>query len=407
MNRKEILLICVLFMIAFSLRFYDCSYPAFKWMDEAGHVPAAANYWNNGQFEPDNWEHPPLRHILLYAFLQVFGDNPYGWRMRNVLFGAVTVILLYLLASEISGSKKTAMMAALLLATDPLHIVLSRYTFEEIYGSAFFLAAIVLFLKHNRRSMWLTMSALFLGCALATKWYYVPGWLLIYLLALHNSGNYRDLRSTLFITCTYFLIPVSVYILSYYLWFGRGYSFNEFLEFISNSYHSLQLYYVQGYQPGLFFVSHISAGEWFVSPIVVGQGTFLDNNKGEFILYMNNLPIWILTIPSMIVMGILAVRKRSLLIFLPVLFFSSSYLLFLFIKRPAFIYSAVPLLPFAFTAIAYAITQLSDRYGARIYFAAMAVMLAWNTFLYPLVTAKKVNVAPYGFMLSNPDVKVH
>ena len=34
-------------------------------------------------------------------------------------------------------------MAGLFLATDPLHIVLSRFTFEEVYGGVFFLADLV------------------------------------------------------------------------------------------------------------------------------------------------------------------------------------------------------------------------------------------------------------------------
>jgi 4-amino-4-deoxy-L-arabinose transferase-like glycosyltransferase len=94
MKRSEIVLICLVFLAAFFLRFYDISHPSFRYMDEGGHVMAASNYWNNGQTEPDNWEHPPLRHLLLYGFLQVFGDNPYGWRMRNVLFGAATALAL-------------------------------------------------------------------------------------------------------------------------------------------------------------------------------------------------------------------------------------------------------------------------------------------------------------------------
>lgn len=406
MKRNDIVLVCALFLIAFGLRFYDITYPEFRWFDENAHVPAASNYWNNGQFEPDNWEHPPLRHLILYGFLHVFGDNPYGWRLRNVLFGAVAVILTFLFAREITGSRKTALLAGLLLATDPLHVVLSRYTFDEVYGGAFFLAAIVLYLKHNRRSSWLMLSALFMGCALATKWYYVPCWLMIYFLVLRENDNYRDQRTVLFISSTYLFIPISVYLLSYYPWFGRGYSFGEFIEFIVNAYHSLQGYQPYFYSSGLVFLSHISAGEWFIRPVMVGQGTYIGADQGEFILYANNLPVWILTIPSLIGMSMLAVRKRSMTMALPVLFFCTTYMLFLFVRRPAFIYSATPLLPFAFTAIAYAIVRLTERYGVRLYYAVLVVMVAWNLYLYPLVTAKKVPVALYSYILNHADIKI-
>jgi len=407
MKRKEAVLLCLVFLIAFSLRFYDLSYPAFRWADENGHVPAATNYWDNGQAEPDNWEHPPLRHVILYGFLRLFGDNPYGWRLRNVLFGALAALLTFLFARQISGSRKTALLAGLLLATDPLHVVLSRYTFEEIYGGAFFLAAIVLHLVHNRRSSLLILSALLMGCALATKWYYVPCWLLIYALTLRENDNYRNFRTSLFITSTYILIPLSVFILSYYPWFGRGFSFTEFIEFITNAYYSLQNMTPEHYSPELFFLRHISAAEWFVRPIMVGQGTYLDTTHGEFILYANSLPVWILTFPALIGMAIMAVREKEFPLALPALYFCASYLLFLFVKRPAFIYSAVFLLPFAFTAIAHGITQFADRYGVRLYYAALAVILAWNMYLYPLVTAKQVPVAPYQYLLNNADINIH
>jgi dolichyl-phosphate-mannose--protein O-mannosyl transferase len=407
MKKREIILLCVLFLIAFGLRFYDLSYPDFKWMDEQGHVPAATNYWNNGQAEPDNWEHPPLRHIIMYGFLQIFGDNPYGWRMRNILFGALAAVLTYLFARETSGSRKTALMAGLLMATDPLHIVMSRYTFEEIYGGAFFLAAIICYQRHKSRSAMLMLSALLMGCALATKWYYVPCWLLLCILTLRENDNYKNTTTALFITSTWLSIPLSLFIMSYYQWFGRGFTLSEFVEFITNAYYSLQKYQPNSYQSGLFFLSHTSAAEWFVRPVMVGQGTFFGNNKGEFILYLNNLPIWILTIPAMIGTALVAAKRRSVMIALPVPLFCASYALYLFIKRPAFIYSAVPLLPFAFTAIAYGITQLADRYSVRLYHCILALMLTWNLCLYPLVTAKKVPVAPYRFILNNADIKIH
>jgi dolichyl-phosphate-mannose-protein mannosyltransferase len=373
-------------------------------MDELGHVPAAANYWNNGQFELDRWEHPPLRHTILYGFLQVFGNNPYGWRMRNVLFGAVTAVLVFLFAFEISGSRKAALLAGLLLATDPLQIVLSRHTFCEVYGTAFFLFAVLLYLRHNGRSRGLVLSALFMGCAVATKWNYLPAWILVWLLALYANANYRNIRSAVFVTSTYILIPLSVYILSFYQWFGRGYSFHEFIDFVINIYYSFQSYTSGTYQPGLVFLSHTAATEWFIRPIIVGDGTYLANGLGKFNLYINNLPVWMLSIPSLIGMTILAARKKSMTLILPLLFFCASYLLFLGIRRPAFLYSVTPLLPFAFTAIAYWIWRLADRFGAALYYIALALIVSWNLYLYPLVTAKRVPVAQYSFILNNADL---
>lgn len=406
MNNRNLILLCLVFLVAFTLRCYDLTNPADKWMDETGHVQAASNYWNNGQFEPDHWEHPPLRPIMLYGFLQVFGDNPYGWRMRNILFGAAAAALTFLFALGTSGSRKTALLAGLLLATDPLHIALSRYTFCEVYSAAFFLAAVVLYQWHKQRSSWLVLSAFFVGCAMATKWYYFPAWFLLYLLTLNEHKNYRKPGSIVFITCTYLLIPFSVYTLAFYHWFGRGYSLIEFIEFVTNVFNSLQQYTVENYMTGMIFLTHLSAGEWFTGSIVVGEGRYFGNGTGEFILFTNNLPIWFFTVPSIVTVLLIAARKRSVQIALPALFFCCSYMLYLFVRRPAFLYSVVPLLPFAFTAIAYSISVLANKYGGRFYYVAIAIILTWNMYLYPLATRKTVNVSAYRIILNSKDIQI-
>lgn len=406
-TKGNLFLVSAVFIVAFALRFYDCANPPTKWMDEPYHVQAASNYWHNGQFEPDHWEHPPLRPIMLYVFLQVFGDNPYGWRMRNILFGSAAAALTFLFALGTSSSRKTALLAGLLIATDPLHIALSRHTFCEIYSAAFFLAAVVLFVWHKERSSWLMLSAFFVGCAIATKWYYFPAWLLLILLALYENRNYRHPSNIIFVTSTYLLIPFMIYTLAFYNWFGRGYSYAEFIEHITNIFTSLQQYTAGNYMSGMVFITHLSAGEWFTNPIVLGEGRYSSTGTGEFILFSNNLPIWILTIPSIIFMLGISLRNKSLRLALPALLFCSSYMLYLFVNRPAFLYSVVPLLPYAFTAIAFTISQSAERYGTRIYYGALIVILAWNMYLYPLATRKTVRVAPYQFILNSKDIQNH
>jgi dolichyl-phosphate-mannose-protein mannosyltransferase len=403
---KTLLLFVAVIVLAFGLRFYDLSYPEFKWMDEARHVPAATNYSQNGQFETDNWEHPPLRHLMLYGFLQSFGDNPYGWRMRNVLFGSLAAGLTFLFALQVSGSRRAGLLAGVLLAIDPLHIMLSRYTYEEIYGTGLFLLSVVLYLKHDRRSGMLVLSALVMGCALAVKWYVLPGWLLLWLFTLKENDNYRDPGRAAFITATWLLLPLSVFVLSYLPWFGRGYTLPEFAEFITNAYYSLQADRAQHYDQSFFFLDRIDAKKWFLSPLLVGQGTLLEGGKGEFALFCNNLPVWILTLPAMAGLALLSFKRRSLTLALPLLLFCGTYLLYLAVNRPVFLYSASTLLPFAFTAIAICINLLAERFSVRLYYVTAAALLLWSLYLYPFVTAKKVPMTLYGYLLKGSPVRV-
>lgn len=395
----------MLFSAAFLLRWHDVAYPDFRFMDEARHVPAAANYVQNGQFETDNWEHPPLRHILLHGFMTAFGDNPYGWRMRDVLFGSLAAVLTFLIGREISGSSKAGLLAGLLLATDPLHIMLSRFTYDEIYGTSFILASMYFFLLRGTGINRLVISSLFMGCALAVKWYAVPCWLLFWFLHIKDNYSRRDYRGIFLNSIVWALLPSGVFVLSYYPWFGRGYDLKEFWEFIANAYYSLQAARPEKYDPGLFYLKHVSAGEWFVRPVMVGQGVTFGDGSGEFALFINNLPVWILTFPALAILGVKAIREQSEKLQLPVLMFCATYLLYLSVDRPVFLYSASSLLPFAFMVIAVCVVQLVNRLGARLYWWMLLLVLCWNMYIYPLVTAKKVPLAPYRYILDQAVIR--
>lgn len=404
MNRRDAGVALTLFTLAMGLRFHDIGTPASRWGDEPEHVAAATHYWTAGHFDPNLWEHPPLRHLLLHAFLQAFGDNPYGWRMRNVLFGATAAVLVYLFALSIDRSRVTATVAGLLMATDPLHVVLSRFTFEEVYGGAFFVGALVAFAYARGRHGWQIASALLMGCALATKWYYVPVWLLVTALALREEDAFRRPANALFVLSTHLLLPVLVYVLSFLPWILRGYSIGELLELTTNAYYSLQSMPADTFNPALPYLRLTNALDWFVAPVMFGQGTYPSPDRAQFIVFGNNLPVWALTLPSMALCAVLAVRRRSLRMGLPVLFFVASYSLFLVVRRPTLLYSSVPMLPFAFTAIGVAVSSVWGRLGRWVGWGLGGALVAANLYLYPLVTAKQVPVARYGHVLSRVQI---
>lgn len=403
MDRRDLVAILLLLALAFGLRFNGVTDPPSRWGDEQEHVAAARHYWGQGHFDPNLWEHPPLRHLLLYPFLQLFGDNPYGWRMRNVIFGALAAALVYLLGRATGGPRLAAGVAGLLMATDPLHVMLSRFTFEEVYGVTFFLAALVAFAYARGRSAWLVASALLMGCALATKWYYVPAWLLVTALALREDGNYRRTADALFVASSFLLLPALVYVLSFGPWFGRGYSFGELVELTVNAYHSLQHMDAGVFNADYPYLRPASPRDWFIAPVMFGQASYPTPVTGRFVIFANNLPVWGWTLPSMALCAFLAVRRRSLRLALPVLLFLASYALYVVVRRPALLYNATPLLPFAFVAIGLAVAWLSERLGRAAGWAVAVAMVASNLYLYPLVTTREVPLAPYRHVLS----KVH
>lgn len=411
MRRADLAVVAALFLAALALRLHGVENPPVRILDEHANLDGAVHYWEAGQFEPDTWQHPTLRHLINYAFLRALGDNPLGWRLRNVLAGAAAVALTWLFAFHATGSRRAALVAGALLATDPLHVVLSRFTFEEITGGALFVGSVVLFLVHRGRPALVALAAALMGCALAVKWYFAPAWLLLLLLDLRAGGAWRDPRAALFLATTWTLVPAGVYLASFAPWFGRGYGLADFPEHCATAYASLQAmteHSVRATDLRAALIRHLSAGEWFVRPIATGMGHLDGAGGGEFIVYTNDLPVWALTLPAVTATSIVAIRRRALGLALPAILFAASYALFVIVRRPAMLYSAAPLLPFAFTAIGLAGALLADRLpaprGQRALAAAGAVLVAWNLYLYPLVTTHRVPLAPYRPVLEQVEL---
>jgi hypothetical protein len=132
-----------------------------------------------------------------------------------------------------------------------------------------------------------------------------------------------------------------------------------------------------------------------------------DAYRWELVVYTNDLPIWAWTISAVVAMAWRSARSRTLSLALPAIFFGALYALFLFVDRPVFIYSAIPLVPFALTAIAFWVTRVSERLGPWSYRAMVALALAWNLYLYPLVSTKAVPLGPYRALLEHSEITLH
>ncbi len=71
------------------------------------------------------------------------GDNSYGWRFLDVVFGALIVMLLYAFAKRVTGSTVFATVTALLLTFDGMHFVQSRIATPE--GIVVFFATLAVY----------------------------------------------------------------------------------------------------------------------------------------------------------------------------------------------------------------------------------------------------------------------
>lgn len=137
----------------FILSFIGYWWPPDKVFDEIYFARAGEEYLQNLRIYENT--HPPLSKLLITLSIMLFGgmpkghglggwtglngiighlgngDNAYGWRFLDVVFGALVVMLLYAFAKRVTGSTIFATIAALLLTFDGMHFVQSRIATPE------------------------------------------------------------------------------------------------------------------------------------------------------------------------------------------------------------------------------------------------------------------------------------
>ncbi len=86
-----------------------------------------------------NQEHPLLAKLLIALSMSVLGDNGWGWRMASVVFGLVSIFVLYLLLKKASESQLVAIIGTFLFSFDNLVFVHSRIATLDIFMLAFML----------------------------------------------------------------------------------------------------------------------------------------------------------------------------------------------------------------------------------------------------------------------------
>lgn len=177
-------LLFIIFFIALFLRFYDLSGnpPSLTW-DEAAWGYNAYTLGIDGKdefgrFLPYDYLEsfgdfkPPLYAYLGVLPVKLFGLNELAVRFPSALLGSVTVLITFFLVKEIFADHRTkktsrqnystytALVASLILAISPWHILLSRAAFEANVATFFIVSGIWLFLYSLHKNAWfLCLSA--------------------------------------------------------------------------------------------------------------------------------------------------------------------------------------------------------------------------------------------------------
>ena len=150
MSAVDYIAMSALGLVSFVLSFIRYWYPADKIFDEIYFARAAEEYLRNMRIYENT--HPPLSKLLVTLSVLLFGglghgDNSWGWRFLDVVFGAIVVMLLYAFAKRVTGSTIFASIASFLLLCDGMHFVQSRIGTPEGFVIVFSLGAVYAFYR--------------------------------------------------------------------------------------------------------------------------------------------------------------------------------------------------------------------------------------------------------------------
>jgi mannosyltransferase len=141
---------------------------------------------------------PPLYYYLLHGWIGFLGDDERAVRSLSVLFGVVTVPLIYAVAWQLFRSRLAGLLAALLIAVSPLHIWYGQET--RMYTLLTFLCL---------------LSSYFLLLVIQTE----KKWQILALWAAYTLTNVAAMYTHYF---AFFVLAFQAGYL-FFVWWGRGF----------------------------------------------------------------------------------------------------------------------------------------------------------------------------------------
>ena len=315
--------------------------------------------------KPEFIVHPPVGKWMIASGIKLFGDNPLGWRIATALIGSLMILVVALIAHRLFYSPLLTALASALMAVDGLALVHSRTALLDNFLAFFILVATYFFLV--KKYWW---SGLFLGLALATKWsalYFIMlfGLIALYGAFTHHSG--RDLiRPTLHRVGAFGLLPIFIYITSWWGWFASDRGWDRFYS--SNVVKSFIYYHQQilDFHTSLTEKHNYQANPW--SWMILGRPTSFyyeapkscgaDSCSQEVLALGTPFLWWLGTIAVAVVIGYwirsLIQRNFDPALNIIVVGMAAGYLpWFFFQERTVFSFYAIVFEPFVILALVY------------------------------------------------------
>jgi dolichyl-phosphate-mannose--protein O-mannosyl transferase len=346
-----------------------------------------------GHFGPTMPNHPNLRNILVHASMKVFGTGAFGLRGFSLLLGVLGIPVLGLMAYRITSNVTASCLAAFFLAVDPVHITFSRQAIQEVHTAFFFMLGTVLAVtgvksEKGGELVLLPLAGVSFGLGLASKAHALfPLLVCLAFAALNCRRSGTPWRDLVFAALSLGLLPLSVYMLTYAPWFGRGYGLSDWV------FMQRELLGIMTAHAGNPMDSMLDTRpwQWFMSPLV-GYGNFTHSGGRPFVtIAVGNPLVWMLVLPSSAWM----LYRRTPGGWLLLALFFTAYLPLAFTTRPIWVLSSIAVTPFAFAIVGRAVSDVAKRMGMNALYAYVVLTLAISMALFPLSVGKALD---YGYL---------
>lgn len=381
------------------------SYMSETFFDEIYFVRAAEDYLN--MQDPFEWTHPPLGKLIIVAGIQLFGYNPFGWRIMGVVFAGLMIPIMYILGKMMFGTWVGAFISAFLLLFDFMHFTMGRMATVDTFVVFFSLVSLLFFFTYFQKAMeegkstptWsLFGSVIFFSLALSTKWHSLLGYAgqMVILLAVvigfiksseHDTRKIdKDVIYLGLKEFTFLVVGAVIYFLTFIPYMRIGHSLMDVYnrQWQMFNYHATLV------------ATHPYSSQWWSWPIMMRPVWLylreISQSVSSTIVSMGNPAVWWFGLFAIIYLLERAVREKDRLsIFISVIFFSQ-WLPFILIGRITFLYHYYLNVPILCLASAYILDSIwSKKKGKPAVILYLGIVTVLFLVFYPVISGQPVS----------------
>lgn len=393
-KNKTILLVIALTILSFILHLVYLSWPDWQIFDEIYYYNWAGDYLNNVYFFD---VHPPLGKLIISLGLSIFNHSLFGARFFQALAGSALVYFMYYLADILFKNKVAAVLSAVFLFLETSIYVESRFALLNIFIVFFIVVSFITFWKYREEgeTKYFYYSLFFVSLAASVKWTGVSA-LLVYIIftifdkkmrkLFFSNFQKNSLEIMKFVLGSFFalVLPyITIFVIDivkgedFKNWHIEAYNFHKNLK-SNHPYASHWYQWFLDYRPIWLEFKQTPSGD------VVG----INQVGNPIILWLGTFSLFFSAVWAYIY------KKSSLFIILLMIIVNT--VPWVFIKREAFYYHFIPMIPFVILSLSYMLSIFYKKFKVRfIVFAIVILSMAFYIWYWPLLNGIQIPYNSY------------